>query len=317
MAIDRKQPPGDIALLLADNFEGTDPESTLALRFLHSVIPKCWDFEPQRRPSMSTLLSQISNPSSVAMDVAGENEGGRIGGSSDGGTSVEAPEIRSEDADQDKVAREGNQDLLENDNLQAEEATEENVWMDNKKTETKGGTDRDEPNNDLHAHADTRNTLTDAHAQDNQPVEETAHAGQDGTGLEERSSDNEQNSSDLGVTGYKAAGIVADQTSTKVSTPALGPIALGGACILALLSAVAYRLLQISYPSPLLGPVASHPEHSQAKISSQSLSAIIWPATFIISIFANICFAYFALRKTDPLASRDGEKPTTSTLERG
>ncbi|KAG9040422.1 Receptor-interacting serine/threonine-protein kinase 3 [Tulasnella sp. UAMH 9824] len=290
MAIVQEQPPGDITMLLSNNFEGADPKSALALRFLRSVIPK--------------------------LNVAGENEGGRVGGSSGGATFAEASEIPSGDVDQDEVAREGNQDLLENYNLQAKEATEENVWVDHEKTETKGGTDSDErASNDLHAHGDTRNTLTNAHAQDNKPVEETLNAGQDGIGLEAVSSDNEPTTGH-GVTGDKVADIVADQPSTKVSTPALGPIILGVACILALLSAVAYQSLQISYSSPPPGPAASHPDHAPDKISPQPLSAIIWPAICIISIFVNICFAYFVLRKADSPPSRDREKPATSTLER-
>ncbi|KAG8901761.1 Guanine nucleotide-binding protein alpha-2 subunit [Tulasnella sp. 408] len=188
------------------------------------------------------------------------------------------------------------------------------VPLDHEKAEVKGGTDGDEPGNDLHTHADTRNTLTNAHTQDNQPVEETLNAGQDGIGLEKGSSDNEQNSTGHGVTGDKVAEFVADQPSTKVSSLALGPNILGGACILAVLSAVAYQSLQISYSSPLPGPVASHPDHAPDKISPQPLSAIIWPAACILSIFANI---YFVLRKADSPPSRDREKPATSTLERG
>ncbi|KIO21815.1 hypothetical protein M407DRAFT_79926, partial [Tulasnella calospora MUT 4182] len=56
MAIVHEQPPGDINLLLPSSFEGADSESALALRFFHSVIPRCWDFDPQRRPSISNLL---------------------------------------------------------------------------------------------------------------------------------------------------------------------------------------------------------------------------------------------------------------------
>ncbi|KAG8915074.1 Receptor-interacting serine/threonine-protein kinase 3 [Tulasnella sp. 408] len=75
MAIVREQPPGDIALLLPNNFERGDSESALALQFLHSIIPKCWDFEPHRRPRTRTLLSQISNPSCARVPQVGGGEG--------------------------------------------------------------------------------------------------------------------------------------------------------------------------------------------------------------------------------------------------
>ncbi|KAG9040421.1 hypothetical protein FS837_000673 [Tulasnella sp. UAMH 9824] len=65
MAIVMKQSPGDVELLYPNNFrfEEKDPSSALTLQFLHTSLPECWDFEPQDRPTMSTLLLHISNPS--------------------------------------------------------------------------------------------------------------------------------------------------------------------------------------------------------------------------------------------------------------
>ncbi|KAG8921590.1 hypothetical protein FRC01_000177 [Tulasnella sp. 417] len=82
MAMVRNEPPGDIASLLQNNFEGVDAKCALVLRFLHRVVPRCWNFEPQCRPSMSHLLSQISNLSSEAAGAAYWSEGGDLGGSS-------------------------------------------------------------------------------------------------------------------------------------------------------------------------------------------------------------------------------------------
>lgn len=74
MAIFEKLLPGDVNLLLLSNFKGADSESALALRFLHSSLPQCWDFEPQRRPSMRTLLSHISHLSDGTVPATGGNE---------------------------------------------------------------------------------------------------------------------------------------------------------------------------------------------------------------------------------------------------
>ncbi|KAG9024496.1 hypothetical protein FS837_005343 [Tulasnella sp. UAMH 9824] len=83
MAIVREQPPGDIALLLPNNFEHADSESALALQFLHSVIPRCWDFKSQNRPKMCNLLSQMSNLSEETVNAAGRNEDVPSSGSRD------------------------------------------------------------------------------------------------------------------------------------------------------------------------------------------------------------------------------------------
>lgn len=310
MAIVQKQPPGDITLLLSNNFQGADPESALALRFLRSAIPKCWDFEPRRRPSMSILLSQMSDISSVTVDVARENECGRIGGSNGGATFAEAREIPSGGADQNEVERESDQDVSENYHPQREEATVENVRVDHRKTGAKGSTDTD-----VNTQGDPRNALMNAHPQDNQLVEENVTLGQDGTGLKEGPSNDEQETADQVVAGDKVADIVADHPSAKISIPALDPIILVVVCIIALLSAVAFQSLQISDSSPIPGSVAIHPDHASDEISPQPLSTIIWPAAFILSVFANICLAYFALRKADYPPSRDPAKPTTSALE--
>lgn len=72
MAIAQGKPPGDISLLLLNNVETVDSDSVLASRFLHSALPPCWNFEPQNRPPISTLLSQISDLSS---QTETENEG--------------------------------------------------------------------------------------------------------------------------------------------------------------------------------------------------------------------------------------------------
>ncbi|KAG9036571.1 hypothetical protein FS837_001642 [Tulasnella sp. UAMH 9824] len=73
MAIGRGQPPGDIAMLLPNNFEGVDSESARALEFLHSIIPICWK-KSKHRPKMCNLLSQMSNLSGETVNATGQNE---------------------------------------------------------------------------------------------------------------------------------------------------------------------------------------------------------------------------------------------------
>lgn len=74
MAIAQGKLPGDITLLLPKDVERVDSESALALRFLYSTLPQCWDFDPQNRPSMCTLLSQISGLSPQTEIGANGNE---------------------------------------------------------------------------------------------------------------------------------------------------------------------------------------------------------------------------------------------------
>ncbi|KAG8897139.1 hypothetical protein FRC00_004765 [Tulasnella sp. 408] len=95
MAIVLKQPPGDIALLLPNSFERVDSESRLALQFLHSVIPSCWDFESQHRPKMCNLLSQMSNLSHETVNAAHQDEDVPSGGSGDGASLPEASQNAS------------------------------------------------------------------------------------------------------------------------------------------------------------------------------------------------------------------------------
>lgn len=66
MAIYQKKLPGDVKLLLSRTSGEAGSESALALRFLYSTLPQCWDFNPRSRPSVSTLLTHISTSSPVA-----------------------------------------------------------------------------------------------------------------------------------------------------------------------------------------------------------------------------------------------------------
>lgn len=60
MAIVQGKFPGDITLCLPNDKERVDSDSALALRFLYSTLPQCWEFDPQNRPSICTLLSHLS-----------------------------------------------------------------------------------------------------------------------------------------------------------------------------------------------------------------------------------------------------------------
>lgn len=64
LATGRGELPGNVAFLLPSNAEGGDPAPARTLRFLFSALPECWDFDPQNRPSICTLLSHLSDLSS-------------------------------------------------------------------------------------------------------------------------------------------------------------------------------------------------------------------------------------------------------------
>ncbi|KIO17629.1 hypothetical protein M407DRAFT_32688 [Tulasnella calospora MUT 4182] len=244
MAIVQKQLPGDINLLLPSNFEGADSESAHALRFFHSVIPRCWDFKTQRRPSMSALLSQMSNLSSETVDTASGNEGGGPGGSGDEATLAEA----SKDppggrADPEEVSQEDSQILSGKEHRHEEEATGENVRVDDEQTETEGGTSNNEPSNNVDVHGSTRNTLINDYPQVEKAAEENIQVGQDEATMESDPSDEQRNEDQN----------AAVDTVTDVASKRL--------------------------------------------FSTRPFSTFIWPAVFILSLFANICLTYFVLRK--------------------
>ncbi|KAG8901760.1 hypothetical protein FRC00_004814 [Tulasnella sp. 408] len=75
----RKQPPGDVDLMLPNNFEEVDADSISTLQSLHSILPQCWNFEPERRPRMR-VLSQICKLSTGAESVSIGNEGAGLSG---------------------------------------------------------------------------------------------------------------------------------------------------------------------------------------------------------------------------------------------
>ncbi|KAG8974266.1 hypothetical protein FRC05_007690, partial [Tulasnella sp. 425] len=63
LAINEGEIPGDVALLLPNDAEVVKSESALTLRLLASILPQCWDFDPHNRPSICTLLLQLSDTS--------------------------------------------------------------------------------------------------------------------------------------------------------------------------------------------------------------------------------------------------------------
>ncbi|KAG8916810.1 hypothetical protein FRC01_002860 [Tulasnella sp. 417] len=75
LAIAQKKFPGDVTLLLPNDSESVDPNSALTLRFLRSTLPRCWDFDSRKRPSIRTLLLEISSPSPPT-DMEADEEGG-------------------------------------------------------------------------------------------------------------------------------------------------------------------------------------------------------------------------------------------------
>ncbi|KAG8928843.1 hypothetical protein FRC00_001629 [Tulasnella sp. 408] len=60
-AINQGKLPGDRDLLLRLASEACKPDCAAGLRFLHSYIRLCWDFDPQKRPQISTFRQQLSD----------------------------------------------------------------------------------------------------------------------------------------------------------------------------------------------------------------------------------------------------------------
>ncbi|KAG8917003.1 hypothetical protein FRC01_002726 [Tulasnella sp. 417] len=221
MAILQEQPPGDIELLLPEHFADADSESALALRFLHAVVPRCWDFEPRCRPLMSTLLSQISNLTSEIVDSLSRMEDGGLDALDAEGTPAEASEIPTgERTYQDEVAREADQCLLESARIRGEEAIAENVRVEHEETQTQGGTDHDEPSTNVDAQEDARNTLISACSQEERMVEENIRVGQDEAAMKDGGDKNEQKQLDQSAAAQpdSLAAIRPDHSPDTIST---------------------------------------------------------------------------------------------------
>ncbi|KAG8915075.1 hypothetical protein FRC00_008153 [Tulasnella sp. 408] len=113
LAMIKKQRPGNVHLLDPDNFEEADPKSAFALRFLHSTVPRCWEYEQAHRPSMSKLFSQISNLSSWTVYAASINEDSNSDGPREERTTLEGSENALQQAvNQDEVAQSAGRDDL-------------------------------------------------------------------------------------------------------------------------------------------------------------------------------------------------------------
>lgn len=87
VAMIQKQQPCDVNLLLPNKFEEADYDTVLALESLYSTLPRCWDLDPQRRPSINSLMSQITNPSLGRVTTVSRT--GKV--SSDGSREGESP----------------------------------------------------------------------------------------------------------------------------------------------------------------------------------------------------------------------------------
>ncbi|KAG9041839.1 hypothetical protein FS837_011688 [Tulasnella sp. UAMH 9824] len=94
-AMIHEQSPCDVNLLLPNNFGEADYDAALVLELLCSTLPQCWDFHPQRRPSMRSLISQISDPSSAKVTTASRINDVSSDNSKDGGVPPEAPQNSS------------------------------------------------------------------------------------------------------------------------------------------------------------------------------------------------------------------------------
>ncbi|KAG8897623.1 hypothetical protein FRC01_011243, partial [Tulasnella sp. 417] len=60
-AINQGKFPGDRDLLLRLASDACHPDCASGLRFLHSYIRLCWDFDPKKRPQISTFRQQLSD----------------------------------------------------------------------------------------------------------------------------------------------------------------------------------------------------------------------------------------------------------------
>lgn len=310
MAIVKRRPPGDVTLLLPNKLEGVDSESVLAFRYLQSTLPQCWDFEPQLRPSMRTLFSQISNLSSDSGIVV--NWSDEVSVSGEGARLLKGSKAPSgEPANHDQDAQKGRNSGLE-DASQGSEVTEENGRETQGKTETQEDTKDHGPVNHRGAEADNRAILIGAYPGD-YDVTNTSIGDQNQAVVKEDIDADEQGNEGRSIRDDPPTDIASSHLSSNVSTPALGKRALGIACIFAL-SAITYSLFRASDSWHPPGPASNRRGDFHA-IANQPLSAFILPAAFffILSLCANIFFVYvyFILRKVDSLPPRDQARPAT------
>ncbi|KAG9041838.1 hypothetical protein FS837_011687 [Tulasnella sp. UAMH 9824] len=301
MSMIRKERPGDIDLILPNNFEGAASDSAFDLWFLHSAIPQCWDFEPRSRPTMCTLHSKIHNLSSESDTAAVASDGVGPGASSAGAklpkTSKAPSGKRAEgdnDAQGDRITGVGNAP-------HGGEVAEESAREGREKTETKVDTNDDEPSNE----GGQRYRVIGAYPQGDSMAEENMADKREQAAMKDVAGDEWRNEDQNGADN-EFTNIASDRPPSQVSTPALSKSIFGVASIIAL-SAIAHRLLQISDSSPLSHPPTSRPDFP-SNVPTQSLSIPILASACILSLCANI---YFISKKlySQPSETRQNLSP--------
>lgn len=268
MAIVQEQPPGDISLLLPKNLGVMDSESALALQFLYSAVPQCWDFKPERRPSMFTLLSRISNLSSDLEKAAGGTEGGGLDNLDLKARPAETSDTPSSGyGDQDEGSQEGKQGAQ---------------------------------------HA-TQNTLLNGYSQNNSVVERKVEVSENEAAMRETANRDEQRNGAQSVADDKAPEVAPSRQSSDILSPTFINV-LGSVYILAI-STIVYQGLRT--PGSLLqaGPGGTQPDQASGNTWTQSLSTMIWPAAFILSLGANVYLINYVLRRADPTHPGAQTKP--------
>lgn len=285
-------------------------EAALALRFLHSKLPDCWNFEPRRRPSIRDLLSQISNLSPGAVLSPSSHEDVDPNGSGEGMILLEALQTQSDErVNHDEAAQGDGKPGLEIAFSQGEKTIGTRATVDRVETGIQEGPHDDGPNSDEGTQGRNRNIRIDDHTQGDSVVEDNVEGEKDETKMKKDASNGEQRNKDQTAAEDhdRLTGIA--YPPSNISTLAIGQFALGLTIILAL-SAIAYPLLRKSESSALPDLSALRLGHSHTTISAQSLSKWIWHIACIISLCANM---YLIFQNVRPKFLQDRSNPQAQT----
>ncbi|KAG8955093.1 hypothetical protein FRC04_009550 [Tulasnella sp. 424] len=228
LAMDRKELPGDVVLLLPNDAEVRDSESALNLRFLSSTLPQCWEFNPQNRPSICALLSHLcdTSPTQIGPEANGNKD------FTSGGTQTQ--QVLSDPSSRRETSFNGNEDV-------ASGGLEEGKKLVETSEDPSGSCAAVE-----RAREDWQGVPTDAHPEAEGTNAENSRAGQDASAME-RDADREPR---LGKNDKAVTKITSYRSLLKISNQPLSTLIWATALILSI-SANIFLLLRKadSFPS--------------------------------------------------------------------
>ncbi|KAG8955100.1 Receptor-interacting serine/threonine-protein kinase 3 [Tulasnella sp. 424] len=239
LAMDRKELPGDIALLLPSDAETVDSESALTLRCLSLTLPRCWDFAPHNRP-VCALLSNISNLSPQTENEAGVNEDVIAG-------DTKAQQGLSDISSQRETSSHGNEYV-------ASGGLEEGTKLAERSTDPPESGSYAEVES---AQGDKRNVPTETHSKGDVADEGSSRAGQDASAIKRDAAHSEAQLEEDDQTVHP---FTSNRASLKISIQTLCML-IGAAALILSLSANIFFLLRRVDPLP--HHEASRPSHHE------------------------------------------------------